>query len=46
MPSKSIKAMVQEINNEDADGGGLWLPNIQRQFVWDTEQIARDCLTQ
>ena len=41
MPSKSIKAMVQEINNEDADGGGLWLPNIQRQFVWDTEQIAR-----
>lgn len=41
MPSKSIKAMVQEINNDDADGGGLWLPNIQRQFVWNTEQITR-----
>jgi uncharacterized protein with ParB-like and HNH nuclease domain len=41
MPSKSIKAMVQEINNDDADGGGLWLPNIQRQFVWNTEKITR-----
>ncbi|MDH1088705.1 DUF262 domain-containing HNH endonuclease family protein [Pantoea brenneri] len=41
MPSKSIKAIVQEINNDDADGGGLWLPNIQRQFVWHTNQIAR-----
>lgn len=41
MPSKSIKAIVQEINNDEADGGGLWLPNIQRQFVWNTDQIAR-----
>lgn len=41
MPSKSIKAMIQEINNNEADGGGLWLPNIQRQFVWNAEQIAR-----
>ncbi|MCC8367148.1 DUF262 domain-containing protein [Xenorhabdus sp. PB61.4] len=41
MPSKSIKAIIQEINNDEADGGGLWLPNIQRQFVWDTEQISR-----
>jgi len=41
MPSKSIKAMVQDINNRDADGGGLWLPNIQREFVWEEEQIER-----
>lgn len=41
MPSKSIKAMVQDINNPDADGGGLWLPNIQREFVWEEEQIER-----
>lgn len=41
MPSKSIKAIVQDINNDEADGGGLWLPNIQRQFVWNTEQIVR-----
>lgn len=41
MPSKSIKAIIQDINNDEADGGGLWLPNIQRQFVWNTEQIVR-----
>ncbi|MBE0508134.1 MAG: DUF262 domain-containing protein [Marinospirillum sp.] len=41
MPSKSIKAMIQDINNTDADGGGLWLPNIQREFVWEEEQIER-----
>lgn len=41
MPSKSIKAMVKDINASDADGGGLWLPNIQRAFVWSEEQIER-----
>ncbi len=41
MPSKSIKAMVKDINASDADGGGLWLPNIQRKFVWSEEQIER-----
>jgi Protein of unknown function DUF262/Protein of unknown function (DUF1524) len=41
MPSKTIKSMIADINNEDADGGGLWLPNIQRLFVWDEEQIER-----
>lgn len=41
MPSKSIKAMVKDINDPDADGGGLWLPHIQRQFVWDEDQIER-----
>lgn len=43
MPSKSIRSMIKEINNPDADGHGLWLPNIQRQFVWNKEQIARLC---
>lgn len=43
MPSKSIRSMIKEINNPDADGNGLWLPNIQRQFVWNQEQIARLC---
>ncbi len=33
--------MIADINNEDADGGGLWLPNIQRLFVWDEDQIER-----
>lgn len=41
MTSKSITAMMYDINNSDADGGGLWLPNIQRQFVWQEDQIAR-----
>lgn len=41
MPSKTIKSMIADINNEDADGGGLWLPNIQRLFVWDEDQIER-----
>lgn len=40
MPSKTIKSMLADINHADADGGGLWLPNIQRTFVWDEEQIA------
>ncbi|WP_441317324.1 DUF262 domain-containing protein [Herbaspirillum seropedicae] len=33
--------MISDINNEDADGGGLWLPNIQRLFVWSEDQIER-----
>lgn len=41
MPSKSIKSMLADINNAEADGGGLWLPNIQRLFVWEEEQIAK-----
>lgn len=40
MPSKTIKAMLADINQTDADGGGLWLPNIQRLFVWNEDQIA------
>lgn len=41
MPSKTIKSMIADINNEEADGGGLWLPNIQRLFVWEEAQIER-----
>lgn len=33
--------MISDINNEESDGGGLWLPNIQRLFVWEEDQIER-----
>lgn len=33
--------MISDINNEEADGGGLWLPYIQRLFVWQESQIER-----
>lgn len=36
----SIRRMVSYLNNEEFDGG-LWLPNIQRPFVWGEEQIER-----
>jgi len=32
--------MVNYLNNEEKDGG-FWLPNIQRPFVWNEEQIER-----
>lgn len=41
MPNKTIKSLIADINNSDADGGGLWLPNIQRFFVWDEDQMER-----
>lgn len=41
MPSKTIRAFIADINNSDADGGGLWLPNIQRFFVWGEDQMER-----
>ncbi len=41
MPSKTIKSFIADINNSDADGGGLWLPNIQRFFVWGEDQMER-----
>lgn len=37
----SIREIIRQINAPDADGGGLWLPNIQRSFVWSEEQICR-----
>lgn len=41
MPSNTIKKLVADINNSNSDGGGLWLPNIQRLFVWNEDQIER-----
>ncbi len=41
MAAKTIKSMIADINNEESDGGGLWLPNIQRLFVWEEDQIER-----
>jgi len=37
----SIRKIVSYLNDSDADGGGFWLPNIQRPFVWGEEQICR-----
>lgn len=37
---ETIRKMVSYLNNEEKDGG-LWLPNIQRPFVWSEEQIER-----
>lgn len=36
-----IRKIVNYLNDEEAEGGGFWLPNIQRPFVWGEEQIAR-----
>lgn len=37
----SIRKIVAYLNDDEAEGGGFWLPNIQRPFVWSEEQIAR-----
>lgn len=37
---ETIRKMVTYLNNEDKDGG-FWLPNIQRPFVWNEDQIER-----
>ena len=36
----SIRKMVGYLNNPE-ENGGFWLPNIQRSFVWDEDQIER-----
>lgn len=36
-----IRKIVTYLNDDEAEGGGFWLPNIQRPFVWSEEQIAR-----
>lgn len=36
-----IRKIVSYLNNDEAEGGGFWLPNIQRPFVWHEDQIAR-----
>jgi len=37
---QSIRKIVAFLNNPDEDGG-FWLPNIQRPFVWNEDQICR-----
>jgi len=37
----TIRKIVKELNQEDGRDGGLWLPNIQRNFVWKEDQIER-----
>ncbi|MEC8011857.1 MAG: DUF262 domain-containing protein [Pseudomonadota bacterium] len=37
---ESIRKIVTHLNNEEANGG-FWLPNIQRPFVWNEDQIER-----
>jgi hypothetical protein len=39
-PKHSLRKIVSFLNNADEDGG-FWLPNIQRPFVWDEDQICR-----
>lgn len=38
--TETIRRMVSYLNNRDHDGG-FWLPNIQRPFVWNEDQIGR-----
>lgn len=39
-PKHSLRKIVSFLNNPDEDGG-FWLPNIQRPFVCDEDQICR-----
>lgn len=36
-----IRKIVSYLNDDEAEGGGFWLPNIQRPFVWGEDQIGR-----
>lgn len=38
--SETIRKIVGYLNNP-AHEGGIWLPNIQRNFVWSEGQITR-----
>jgi uncharacterized protein with ParB-like and HNH nuclease domain len=38
--TQTIRKIVGFLNNPDEEGG-FWLPNIQRPFVWDEDQICR-----
>ena len=38
---QSIRKIVSYLNDEESEGGGFWLPNIQRPFVWNPDQITR-----
>lgn len=37
---QTIRKLMSYINNPETEGG-FWLPNIQRPFVWNKEQICR-----
>jgi uncharacterized protein with ParB-like and HNH nuclease domain len=37
---ETIRKIVGVLNNPDQDGG-FWLPDIQRRFVWDEDQIEQ-----
>jgi len=37
---ETIRKFISLIDNEE-EQGGLWLPNIQRYFIWKEEQIER-----
>ena len=41
MQETTLKSIVGRINNPDAEGGGFWLPHIQRNFVWQQKQICQ-----
>ena len=38
---QTLRKIVGLLNNSGTDGGGFWLPNIQRPFVWNEDQICR-----
>ncbi len=38
--SETIRKIINCLNNAEEEGG-YWLPNIQRPFVWNEEQMAR-----
>lgn len=38
---ETIRKIVTYLNDEEANGGGYWLPNIQRPFVWREDQIEK-----
>jgi hypothetical protein len=40
MAQATIRSFISGINNPEIMGG-FWLPNIQRKFVWEEEQIER-----
>lgn len=42
MPTRKVtlRKVVGYLNDSD-EGGGFWLPNIQRPFVWSEDQICR-----
>jgi hypothetical protein len=37
----SIRQIVNYLNDVESEGGGFWLPNIQRPFVWSEVQMAK-----